>query len=324
MAKNDILILNPDYLAKAGIELSNAKDAAAKARAALTIANNGKGYVPQNAGSDTIVQIVNYINQELSAGESAMKHVCIGLASLDLSKEYEKAHDANGKPYTSMLALAMDILPNLAKSTVAGYMAVGKNIYVPAIRKQFGASSSVLLELPPSTLDAVKANLSNDDLRGATIDAIKAATKSGNVTQRLAKGIAKVVRDANANGTIDNLTAVNIVKAAKQDTNALKLVYPDEKEKRTGGATANGGNKASLEARNSDEYNTVKSLLLTYIKPTKSKGKSKNGGETTIYNVAMDAETLSSFCGVLRRSMAATDENAARYVCRAIAEIMDS
>lgn len=324
MAKNDILVLNEKYLKDAGIEISNAPDAATKARAQLRSANGTKGYIPENPASDTAIKIADYVRQELSAGENAMKHVCIGLASLDLSGEYANAHDKNGKPYTSMLSFAMDLLPNLAKSTVAGYMAVGKNIYVPAIRKRFGASSSILLELPPSTLDSVKANLSNDDLRGATIEAIKAASKNGgNVTQRLAKSIAKIVRDASGNKTLSNLTAANIVKAAKGDTPTLKLVYPEEQEKKTGGATANGGNKEAVDAHNNEEYNAVKAAILSCFKPKKSTAKSAKGDKMNVYDISMDADSAKNFTELLRRSMVSSDENAARYVCRAIAEIMD-
>lgn len=315
MADNkDILVLNPDYLKKAGIEISNAKDAAAKARAALTIANNGKGYIPQNAGSDMAVQIVDYVRQELNAGESAMKHVCVALASLDMAEEYKNAHDNNGKPYTSMLGFAMDILPNLAKSTVAGYMAVGKNIYVPAIRNRFGAASKTLLALPPSTLDAIKANLGKDEYRNNTIEAIKAASKQGNVTQRLAKAIAKIVRDAVDNKTIGNLTAAQIVKAAKGDANTLKIVYPDKPtETRTGGATANGGNAAAQENHNNEAYNVVKAKMREYVAMTEING---NKG------VAFTQTQIDGLSGYLKRALTSNDENDARRVVRALLEII--
>lgn len=314
----DILVLNPDYLKKAGIEISNAKDAAAKARAALTIANNGKGYIPQNAGSDMAVQIVDYVRQELNAGESAMKHVCVALASLDMSKEYEHAHDANGNPYTSMLGFAMDIMPNLAKSTVAGYMAVGKNIYVPAIRKRFGKASDILYALPPSTLDAIKSNLGKDDYRNNTIEAIKTASRQGNVTQRLAKSIAKIVRDAVDNKTIGNLTAAQVVKAAKGDAETLKIVYPSKTiETRTGGATANGGNAAAQaaaqESHNNEAYNVVKAKMREYVAMTEVNG---NKG------VTFTQTQIDGLSGYLKRALTSNDENDARRVVRALLEII--
>lgn len=313
--KNDLLVLSPDYLAKAGIELSKTPDAAAKARAALTVANNGKGYIPQNPASDMAVQIMEYARQEISAGENAMKHVCVALASLDMSGEYAKANDANGKPYTSMLGFAMDLLPNLAKSTVAGYLSVGRNIYVPAVRKRFGAASETLLALPPSTLDAIKANLSRDDTRAATIEAIKAAARQGTVTQRLAKGIAKVVRDAVDNKTIGNMSAALIVKAAKGDTATLKIVYPEETQpdKRTGGATANGGNQASKDAHNSDAYNAIKARMVEYVKPINDNGKR---------HITLDANQVEGFAGFLKRALTSDDINDARMAVRAILEIV--
>lgn len=311
---NDMLVLNPDYLKRAGIEISNAKDAAAKARAALTVANNGKGYIPQNDGSDMAVQIVDYIRQELSAGDSAMRHVCVGLASLDMSREYANAHDANGKPYTSMLGFAMDLLPNLAKSTVAGYISVGRNIYVPAIRKRFGAASETLLALPPTTLDAVKANLGNESYRANTIEAIRTAARQGNVTQRLAKGIAKVVRDAVDNDTIGDLTATQVVKAAKGDAPSLKLVYPDATtDRRTGGATTNGGNAVAKSAANSEAYNAVKARLNEYVTMTEI-----NGNRGMTYSQSQ----LDGLTGMLKRSLASNDNNDARLVVRALLEII--
>lgn len=311
--KSEMLVLTPEYLAKAGIELSNAKDAAAKARAALIAANNGKGFVPQNKGSDIAVQVVNYVREELSAGESAMKHVCVALASIDMAGEYANAQDASGKPYTSMLGFAMDLLPNLSKSTVAGYMAVGKKIYVPAIRNRFGAASKILLELAPSTLDAVKANLGNDDYSADTIEAIKTAAKQGTVTQRLAKGIAKIVRDAHNNKTLSDMTAAQVVKAAKGDSAALKIAYPDSKpqEPRTGGATKNGGNKDAQKASNTDAYNAVKARMKEYLSPVKQ-------GENVA--LTLSKTQMEGLCGLLKRAMVSNDENDARAVLRAILE----
>lgn len=312
MDNKNLLVLNQAYLAKAGIELSNKPDAAAKARASLIAANGGKGYIAQNAAADTVIQIMDYARRELANGENSMKQVCIALASVDMAKGYELATDASGKTYSSMLAFSMDTLPHLAKSTVAGYLSVGRNIYVPAINKRFGASSSILLELPPSTLDAVKANLSDDSTRGNTIEALKAASKKGKVTQRLAKGIAKVTRDAVKNDTAKNVTATEIVKAAMGDANALKAVYGEIPEKRTGGATANGGNTVDKSA-NTDEYNAIKARLAGYI----ATERGENGGNLKI--AITDYEGLSGF---LKRAMVSNNEGDAKTAIRALIEII--
>lgn len=313
--KNEILVLNPDYLKKAGIELDNTANGAATARAAIIADNGGKGYVPQNRASDTVVQVMDYARRQLKEGENARKQVCIALASVDLSKGYEQAQDANGKPYTSMLSFAMEILPNLAKSTVAGMLAVGRNIYVPAIQKRFGNSSSVLLELPPSTLEALKANLANDETRGDTIEVLKAGTKNGGkVSQKLAKNIAKVVRDRASMENKPAMTAGELLKAAMQDAPSMEKLYGALEKSKPSGATKNGGNAESATANN-DEYNAIRAKITEYIHVNK--------GEHGYTMVTADNESTMSLCGFLRKAMLASNDKSARYVCRAIAEMLE-
>lgn len=314
---NELLVLNPEYLKKAGIALDNSKDAAANARAAIIADNSGKGYVPQNPASDTVIQIMDYARRQIAAGENANRKVCVALASVDMARGYETAQDRNGKPYTSMLSFAMDVLPNLAKSTVAGLLAVGRNIYVPAIRNRFGASSAILLELPPSTLDALKANLTNADTRADTIEVLKAA-KNDKVTQKLAKNIAKVVRDRAAMG--DEKPAMKpseLLKAAKGDTPQLERIYgKPELNSKPSGATKNGGNAESKATGNTDEYNAVKAALKAYISVSHDDGK--------YIMVTGNAENTASLRGFLRKAMTAIDDNSARLICRAIAEMLET
>lgn len=313
--KKDLTIaLNPEFLKLAGIEISMDKNAAAQARANLLMANGNKGYIPQNANSDMAVKIADFIRVEIGAGESAMRHVSIALASLDMSEEYRNANDKNGHPYTSMLAFAMDVLPELAKSTVAGYVSVGRNIYLPALKNRFGASSKLLAELPPTTLDALKSNLSNEELSGDTVAALQIAAKKGHVTQKLAKAIAKTIRDAKNNDTLSGLTATQIVKAAQGDANTLKMVYPDKPTRSTAGATRNGGNAEANDAHNNEAYNAVKATLMKYIAPVKT------GNTVTI---TLDKSTNESLSGFLKRALIDKDENAARHAVRALMEILD-
>lgn len=309
------ITLNPEFLKLAGIEIGTDKNAAAQARANLLMANGNKGYIPQNANSDMAVKIADFIRAEIGAGESAMRHVSIALASLDMSEEYRNANDKNGHPYTSMLSFAMDVLPDLAKSTVAGYVSVGRNIYLPALKNRFGASSRLLAELPPTTLDALKSNLGNDELSGDTVAALQVAAKQGHVTQKLAKAIAKITRDAKANNTLSSLTATQIVKAAKGDAEALKKVYPNKPTtSKPSGATANGGNNASSDAHNNEAYNAVKATLSKYIAPVKT-------GNTI--SITLDKNTNESLSGFLKRALLDKDENSARHAIRALMEILD-
>ena len=317
MAKKttDLLVLNPEYLKKAGIALDNGKEAAANARAAIIADNGGKGYVPQNPASDTVIQIMDYARRQIAAGENANKKVCIALASIDMARGYETAQDKTGKPYTSMLSFAMDVLPTLAKSTVAGLVAVGRNVYVPAIQKRFGASSAILLELPPSTLEALKANLSDENTRGDTIEVLKAC-RGDKVTQKLAKSIAKVVRDRAAMGDEKPaMKASELLKAAKGDTPQLERIYgKPESTSKPSGATKNGGNAASAEHANNDEYNAIKAKIREYVKP--------NNNEFGIA-IALTHDAKSGLCGFLRKVMVSNDGKAANMVCRAIAEILE-
>lgn len=320
-AKTELpVVLNSDYLKKAGITLDMSKQAAANARAAMIADNHGKGYVPQNTSSDTVIQIMDYVRQQIQAGENANRQVCVALASVDLSKSYEEAMDAHGKPYTSMLAFSMDVLPMLAKSTVAGLLAVGRNIYIPAIQKRFGASSSVLLELPPSTLDALKANLTSDATRADTIEVLKAGTKNGGkVTQKLAKQIAKVVRDRAAMNEKPAMTAGEMLKAAQGDAPSLKKLYGDNKTESTskpGGTTKNGGNAESKATGNTDEYNTVKAALKAYISVSHDNDK--------YIMITGNADNTASLRGFLRKAMTAIDDNSSRLICRALAEMLET
>lgn len=318
--KNELVVLNPDYLKKAGIVLDTSKNAAANARAALIADNHGKGYVPQNAASDTVIQVMDYARRQIQTGENANKQVCIALASVDMARGYEQAQDANGKPYTSMLSFAMDVLPTLAKSTVCGIIAVGRNVYVPAIQKRFGASSGVLLELPPSTLDALKANLSNDDTRADTIEVLKAGTRNGGkITQKLAKSIAKVVRDRAAMDEKPAMTVGEMLKAAQGDSPALEKLYgktATETASKPSGATKNGGNAESKATGNTDEYNAVKAALKAYI--------SVSHDDDKYIMVTGNTENTASLRGFLRKAMTAIDDNSARLICRALAEMLET
>lgn len=318
--KNELVVLNPDYLKKAGIVLDTSKNAAANARAALIADNHGKGYVPQNAASDTVIQVMDYARRQIQTGENANKQVCIALASVDMARGYEQAQDANGKPYTSMLSFAMDVLPTLAKSTVCGIIAVGRNVYVPAIQKRFGASSGVLLDLPPSTLDALKANLSNDDTRADTIEVLKAGTRNGGkITQKLAKSIAKVVRDRQAMDEKPTMTAGEMLKAAQGDSPALEKLYGKnaiETASKPSGATKNGGNAESAATGNNDEYNAIRAKIAEYISVAKHPA---TGGY-----IMTTSEKPENLCGFLRKVMLTSDNNAPRYVCRALAEMLES
>lgn len=314
-----LLDITPDFLKKAGIELETGKAAAANARAAIIADNGGKGFVPQNADSDFAIQIMDYARRKLAEGENANKQVCIALASVDMSKAYGKAIGPNGKAYTSMLAFSMDVLPSLAKSTVAGLLAVGRYVYVPALESRFGDSSGVLLELPPSTLEALKANLSNEKTCTDTIDVLKEAAKDGKVTQKLAKGIAKVVRDRAAMDKKPDMDAGEMLKAAKQDTPAMEKLYGKsaaETTSKPSGATKNGGNAESAAHANAEEYNALKAKVLDYMIVSRN----KKGANVIVIG---DDEKRASFAGFLRKVMVSADGKSANMVCRAIAEILE-
>ena len=305
--RNDMLVLSPEYLKKAGIEINNTEKAASAARAAMIASNGGRGYVPQNKASDLVVQLMDYARQELKAGENANRRVCVALASVDMAKAYETAHDATGKPYTSMLTFAMDLLPDLSKSTVASYLSVGRNIYVPAINNRFGVSSKILLNLPPSTLDAVKANLSDDNTRGDTIEVLKAASKKdGKVTQRLAKNIAKVVRDRAAMENKPAMSAAELLKAAQGDAGANDKIY-GQKAHKTGGTTANGGNAESAAAASDEKRNVLVAKLKEYMQVTHD----PNTGNVTI---SMDEKQAANLSGLLKKAMVNTSDNAAAQI----------
>ena len=306
--------LSHDYLSKLGIELPKAKDAKVAVKRLTDALPNGVGYVDKSANV-TVLQLMDYARNQSLAGETATKRVCLALAAIDSTQAYKTAHDAKGNAYTSMLSMSMDMLPMLSKSTVASYIAVGRNVYIPAQLGEFGDYSDKIAALPPSTLDALKANLSSmeRDTKDTTLAILKLAVSQGTVTQRLAKAIARTVKDAVSNQTVNAVSTMGLLKAAKGDTDALKQVYPDKPDAQTRGALQNGGNNAAKNEHNSPEFDAVKARLTGYIAPERD----ENGNNLKI--AVTDEKGLSGF---LKRAMVSKEPNDARMAIRALIEII--
>lgn len=197
MTKNPApaLVINGDFWKKAGIEIATGDKAAGLARAQLNDA--GAAYVPVNDYSNDLVIIMDSIRQNLDSSNDAMRNACVMLAAIDASGEYAKAMNANGKPYTSTLALAKDLFPYLEKSTVAGFIGAGRNVYLPAIQGKFGKSASkILMGQSPSNAAILKGVLTDNNTREKAIKAVSDATKKGEkLTARAAREIVKQIND---------------------------------------------------------------------------------------------------------------------------------
>ena len=193
-AKKSVLEMTPAVLAKMGIELDNTADAAKRARVQLKEA--GALYVPENNESGYLLTVLNDVRGAVDTVETAGQRIAIELALIDVTEAYKTAHNADGKPYTSTLALARDLLPHLQKSTVSSYIGTGRKTYLPAKQGAYGKAGKVLLDLPQSTADALKSVVGDDDTRDIALKAIAKATKGGKtLTQAKAKAIAKDIRD---------------------------------------------------------------------------------------------------------------------------------
>lgn len=193
-AKKPALELTPSFLARMGIELSDTPDTAARARDELKEA--GALFVPTNAESGYLLTVLNDVRGAVELKEMAGMHIAVELAIVDATEAYKNAQNADGKPYTSTLALARDLLPGLEKSTVAAYIGTGRTTYLPAMQGAYGKGGKVLLGLPQSTADALKSVVGNEETREIALKAIAQATKGGKtLTQARAKAIAKDIRN---------------------------------------------------------------------------------------------------------------------------------
>lgn len=309
--KNEINLNIATDLKAIGIEIDTRKGAVARARAAFTEQNGTEnGYIPVNAESDTVVLLMDNVRKGLLAAEQGRKNVCLTLAVIDKTEAYRNAKDSNGKPYSSLLGLARDMFPTWSKTNVTDYMNVGRKLYLPAAQGDFGDDSKLLLEQSPSNLAAMKSVLNEPKTSRIALDAIREASKSnGNrpISQAMAKGISKAIREANDAKTLKELSSTDIVNAAKGDDNALNKVNPNRvKPARTGGATANGGNSAAERAALNEKLNVAKTKTLAYV----SKGKEDNT------KVITDAN---GFRGMLEQALTAGDaEIAVRALINAL------
>lgn len=267
--KKDIIVVDANTLNRVGIELDTRKDAATIARNAFADANGANnGYIPSNPESDTLVLLMDNVRKNMLAQETGRRNVCITLALIDESKEYQKGVDANGKHYTSLLSLARDMFPQWAKTTITDYMAVGRKIYLPAARGRFGAGSKIMLNQAPSNIAALKSVIADDTTTALAIDSIRTASKANGgkpISQAMAKAISRNIRDAKDANTLNTVTPSDIIKAAKGDAKALSKIKPDKPETARGNVNQTDKQAAIDKAAETEKYNVAYTKTLSYM-----------------------------------------------------------
>lgn len=191
------LVINPDFWKKAGIEIATDANSADEARKNLEKA--GASYVPVGNSADNLLIIMDKVREDIDASDNAERDACVMLAAIDASAEYTRALNANGKAYTSTLALAKDLFPYLQKSTIAGYIGAGRNVYLPAIQGKFGkVAGQVLMGQSPSNAAILKGVLTDENTRQQALKSVTdTVKKNGKLTARAARDIVKDINDKN-------------------------------------------------------------------------------------------------------------------------------
>ena len=185
----------------AGIEMPTGHKAADIARENLKA--HGANYVPLGETSDTVVIAADVISQSLITEENARKNAAVTLAWIDRTEAYKKAIAANGKPYTSTLAFARDVLPKLDKSSVANLIGAGRAVYTPALEGKYTPDvNKALLALNPSSAIRLKSAMGDkatEDERESAIKGIMDTLKEkGSVSKKDADEIAKAAKNPSA------------------------------------------------------------------------------------------------------------------------------
>lgn len=222
------IALNPEWLKKAGIELPD--NATTRANAVTELKEAGAEYVPTNPECGYVLSVLNAARRNAAAMDNAKYEMAVELALIDRTEAYKLAKNADGKPYTSTLALARDVCPRVQKSTIANVIGTGRTVYLPAIEGKFGKNGKTLLELPPSTAAALKSVIADAATQKDAIARIQKATKGGRkLTQSEAKDISKAIRndtqERGAGGAVNTAITGNVAvqQNITTETDADKL-----------------------------------------------------------------------------------------------------
>lgn len=283
-AANAPIVITADLWKRAGITLDTSKDAATIARQNLK--SSGAAYIPMGTDSDNLLVIMDGVRTNLDASENARRNACVMLAAIDASREFRKALNANGKPYTSTLALARDLFPTLEKSTVANYIGAGRSVFLPAINGRFGkAGSRVMLEQTPSNAAVLKGVIADDNTRDAALKAVQdIIKKQGKLTKRAAQDIVKgLTKPSNDGGRADNERAMA---------------------------------RARTEISEIDKYNKVLKKMLDYIPQT------LRDTESGDIHITIPEQLKADFKRTLQEAVVSTDAHDAQIVLKALCKVI--
>lgn len=281
---NASIVYTAEFWKKAGIKLDISKEAATVARQNLKSA--GAAYIPAGTDSDNLLVIMDEVRANIDASDNARRNACIMLAVIDASGEYAKALNANGKPYSSTLALARDLFPALEKSTVANLVGAGRTVYLPAINGKFGkVGSRIMMEQSPTNAAVLKGVIGDGATRDEALKAVQEAIKKqGKLTKRAAQDIVKGLKNPSKEGA---------------NPNSDKAM-----------------DKAKSEMSEMDKYNSILSKMLIYV-PQSARDTSDGDIHITIpENVKAD------FKRTLQEAVASHDAHDAQIVLKALCKVI--
>ena len=200
--ENKALAVDAKFWKDAGIVMPTGHEAAEIARQALRVA--GAHYVPGGDSADSLVIAANVVSESVRTEANARRTAAVTLAWIDKNEVYKTAIAANGKPYTSTLAMARDLLPGLEKSSVANLIGAGRDVYMPALEGKYtAAQNTALLELNPSVAVRIKSAMGNKATaseKAAVIKGIMDVRKAGrNPSKKDADEIVKAAKNPSGN-----------------------------------------------------------------------------------------------------------------------------
>jgi len=289
--ENKLMSLSAINFGKLGIEIPKGAKAAESARASLIKAH--AQYVPMGTDCDNLMIIANAVRESLDASDTSRRNAAVMFAAIDETHEYTRALNANGKPYSSTLALARDLFPTLEKSTLANLIGAGRTIYLPALNGAYGkAASQLLLEQSPTNAGVLKSVIADDSKRDAAIKAVSAAVKKqGKLTKKAAQEIVKSLKDGadveKSNGNPDN--------SAAQDANAQAQV---------------------TEMSEQDKYNHVLAKMMEYVPQSV---RDVTDGDITVMVLS---NKVAPFKRTVQEALVSSDPGDAKRVLKALLKVI--
>lgn len=224
--KVEFLTVDSAWIKKAGLNISLTHDAAEQARANLKAM--GAEYTDSSTDADKCLILMDEAQAAVDRADTSLKDAAVILATIDKGQLYRNVRNPMGKPYTSTLALAKDMWPRKAESTVAQILGNGRDVYLPALEGKFGKAGPMLLNQSPGVAAVLKASLKDDSKRKEILKAMVDKSKGGKLTANSAREIVRGLKNASAD---EKSTGVNTTPDAKAKVTVAEKEWLDTMRK---------------------------------------------------------------------------------------------